>query len=259
MDAIEMFRKSFEGKDESAARALVLMLADMCVHEAYKRNPSGNFEREDVRRVYKHWVDTFCEKAVSIVFKHSESPIERYFLGSLIISGLFVDPAGFRFTGPSSDVLRDIAHMRKRLEAFNDERLGAVRKTKVLYDAIVDRDDKDFYLSMVGMDMQSCVHVTPQATFKKVGNDGETFRVDALCWIPNNPDVMVAVECDGYEWHSDREAFTSDRSRDRTLKSIGVDVMRFSGREIFANPASATAELVDFIGKRLRVEGEASE
>jgi very-short-patch-repair endonuclease len=50
------------------------------------------------------------------------------------------------------------------------------------------------------------------------------------------------VECDGYEYHSSQERFTADRRRDRALKAAGYDVLRFSGQEIFHNPAETGIE-----------------
>lgn len=49
------------------------------------------------------------------------------------------------------------------------------------------------------------------------------------------PDKKIAIEADGYGFHSSREAFTSDRSRQRILESQGWRFIRFSGSEINAN------------------------
>lgn len=42
-------------------------------------------------------------------------------------------------------------------------------------------------------------------------------------------------ECDGYDYHSDKERFTKDRDRDRLMQSIDYKVNRFSGSEINNN------------------------
>ena len=42
----------------------------------------------------------------------------------------------------------------------------------------------------------------------------------------------VAIYCDGYEYHSDKEAFRVDREQSRELQLLGWVVLRFTGSEI---------------------------
>ena len=46
------------------------------------------------------------------------------------------------------------------------------------------------------------------------------------------PDAKIAIYCDGYEFHSEREAFQKDRHQSRELQLQGWCVLRFAGREI---------------------------
>lgn len=46
----------------------------------------------------------------------------------------------------------------------------------------------------------------------------------------------LIVEVDGYAYHSDREAFRSDRARDRSLAGRGFTVLRFSDDELAEQP-----------------------
>ena len=72
-------------------------------------------------------------------------------------------------------------------------------------------------------------------------------RIDALIWHPRLSNLQVAIECDGYEFHSGRDTFTSDRQRDRHLSVLGVQVFRFSGREIYSDPVAAVVPLYDLL------------
>lgn len=46
------------------------------------------------------------------------------------------------------------------------------------------------------------------------------------------PGRKIAIELDGYEWHSSRTQFTKDRQRQRELEADGWRFIRFSGQEI---------------------------
>lgn len=65
----------------------------------------------------------------------------------------------------------------------------------------------------------------PQVTVEPV--DGRKFRLDFA-----NERLKVAVEIDGYEFHSDRNAFRKDRSRDRDLTGAGWTVLRIAASEV---------------------------
>ncbi|MGH2990028.1 MAG: type IV toxin-antitoxin system AbiEi family antitoxin domain-containing protein [Solirubrobacterales bacterium] len=61
----------------------------------------------------------------------------------------------------------------------------------------------------------------------------------------------LVVEVDGYRYHSDREAFESDRARDRDLKSR-IDVLRFADRELATDGRAVARSLRAHLGRRLR-------
>ena len=46
------------------------------------------------------------------------------------------------------------------------------------------------------------------------------------------PDMKIAIYCDGYEFHEDRDSFSMDRFQSNELQSLGWIVFRFSGRQI---------------------------
>lgn len=59
------------------------------------------------------------------------------------------------------------------------------------------------------------------------------YRIDFLAMIVDSPAVMIAIECDGHQFHERTpEQAEKDRKRDRTLFERGVPTLRFTGREI---------------------------
>lgn len=86
------------------------------------------------------------------------------------------------------------------------------------------------------------IYVYQQA---KVGN----YRVDFLihdCSFPLElaaPRWMI-VECDGHDFHErTKEQARRDKKRDRFFQSLGVKVLRFTGSEIWADPAQCAEEV----------------
>jgi hypothetical protein len=52
-----------------------------------------------------------------------------------------------------------------------------------------------------------------------------TYRVD---YILRGAELTIAVELDGFAYHSDRDAFTYDRLRQNDLQLLGWRILRFS-------------------------------
>ncbi len=78
-------------------------------------------------------------------------------------------------------------------------------------------------------------------------------RVDFFLWAGTEPgledlepggwrSVEHVVECDGHEAHASREQRTADAQRDRFLTEQGHRVLRFTGSEIWRNPAQCASE-----------------
>jgi len=97
-------------------------------------------------------------------------------------------------------------------------------------------------------------HLTIQPRFPTIKIEGKSIRPDIYFWVPNRPHINIVVECDGFDYHSDKVRFTNDRQRDRTLTSMGYEVLRFSGSEIFRNPFGVSAELGMHLSKRIEAE-----
>ncbi len=69
--------------------------------------------------------------------------------------------------------------------------------------------------------------------------DGEYVEVD-FAW----PEHRLIVETDGWATHGTRRAFVGDRRRDRRLRLLGWDPIRFTWFEIEHEPGEVAAELV---------------
>lgn len=106
---------------------------------------------------------------------------------------------------------------------------------------------------------ESSWHIILQPKLKDVVN-GKNIRPDAIAWHCKAKCKGVVVECDGFEFHSPKGVFISDRVRDRALSDEGFHVRRYSGSEIKADPVTAAMDLVDclleFTGSGEPTEGE---
>lgn len=64
------------------------------------------------------------------------------------------------------------------------------------------------------------------------------------------PDHRLAVETDGYEFHSSRRALERDHQRDLALQSAGVMIVRFSWRQIRDEPELVIAQVAALLAQR---------
>lgn len=76
------------------------------------------------------------------------------------------------------------------------------------------------------------------------------YRLDfGVAWYrPDSGLVMVAVECDGHDFHErTKEQAQRDKSRDRTLLGMGWPVLRFTGSEVYRDAATCADSVADAI------------
>lgn len=64
------------------------------------------------------------------------------------------------------------------------------------------------------------------------------------------PALKLAVELDGYEFHSSKEARNNDTARDRKFSANGWAVVRFTGSQIFQSVDSCIGELIGILEAR---------
>lgn len=209
----------------------------------------------------EHALHILATRHCRLVFECAQSPIERVWINSLqtqflrCSSMLVTTPPIPDFPAFYSNFQRTLVavdrflkwHRRNGGSLCNvDEYLDGLVQSGRLDSAERDRaycDAMDYGL----MPYRHAFHVTLQAGFPKSGPRGKNIRIDALIWRPDRPDLRVAVECDGYAFHSSRQSFTQDRQRDRRLNALGVKVFRFSGSEINSNPPEAVGDLYDYL------------
>lgn len=88
--------------------------------------------------------------------------------------------------------------------------------------------------------------VSPQATCGKYRVDF-LFGAVALTGGKPHPIKLLAVECDGHEFHErTKEQAERDKSRDRELQASGIAVFRFTGSKIYQDPGACVDEVVEF-------------
>lgn len=81
--------------------------------------------------------------------------------------------------------------------------------------------------------------VTPQFPVGK-------FKVDFLIQNRRGKTLtgQVAVEIDGHNFHEKtKEQVAKDKARERAIVATGISVLRFSGSEVFRNPAACVHEI----------------
>jgi very-short-patch-repair endonuclease len=89
-------------------------------------------------------------------------------------------------------------------------------------------------------------------------------NVTAGCWLANyQADFLFcvkapgrtveswgALECDGHEFHdATPDQAAHDRARDRAFQALGVAILRFTGREIIADPRACARESINILIK----------
>ena len=66
------------------------------------------------------------------------------------------------------------------------------------------------------------------------------------------PDLQIAIYCDGYEFHSERDPFQKDRQQSRDLQLQGWCVLRFAGREILNETDAVVRTIEQAIRRKAR-------
>ena len=76
----------------------------------------------------------------------------------------------------------------------------------------------------------------------------ESFRIDfviSLCFDPENGVCypLFGVECDGRNFHESHEQIQRDKRRDRILTTAGLQILRFTGSEIYKDSGLCAREV----------------
>lgn len=103
--------------------------------------------------------------------------------------------------------------------------------------------------------MASGAAESPLETVARVAMATAGFRIEEQVIVPGvgRVDFVVedtcAVEVDGWQFHQGREAFERDRARDRRMLARGVPVMRFTARELKADPRAVVMQISQVVGR----------
>lgn len=141
-------------------------------------------------------------------------------------------------THPDALVTRFLSHGRPG-------RPGSARARQVL--AALDRD-----LSLVESDLESLLlaliaaaGLAPPVAQHRIRIGDAEYRIDFAY-----PTHQIAIEGDGFEFHSERERFESDRVRQNHLVLAGWLVLRFTWRQIVRRPEEVAAQIETALAAR---------
>lgn len=238
---------------------------ELVVAEREARFAGTELDDPSLKEVTAYAIRTLYPHAIETVYNQAESPIESLFVGSLVISFMLGDPLGLLVRPPFSDAPRQMNRAKSLLGSMLEAE-GKLREARRLDISFTDYLDyleseqlisvnehafsQQWYLLAHVLGYYNAFHLSMQARFPSVKVDGRAIRADLLIYVPGS-DLRLVVECDGYEWHSSRKMFTTDRQRDRALKSAGFETFRFSGSEIRDNPVAASKELFDYLQSKV--------
>jgi hypothetical protein len=192
------------------------------------------------------------------LYQYTESPIERTLFGALSIRLGFGSRHYCIFVHqPTSDLEK---YIRDLMEYLADFTSACASDAFIRGDEYPDEDDiwlggafpwGDPVLNEIiweankeYIDFVNAVHLVPQATLTL---SGKAIRPDLAIWFPADDGVRVLIECDGYQFHSGRDKFKSDRTRDRELMEQGYRVLRYSGSEIMEDPVTLANSVLNLL------------
>jgi len=99
---------------------------------------------------------------------------------------------------------------------------------------------------------------SPRETRARIELRADGLFVQAQAKLPGlgHADLLVendiVVECDGFNFHNDKEAFEEDRRRDRACELLGLGRLRFTGAEIMASEGEIAAGVRTLMAIRQR-------
>lgn len=195
------------------------------------------------------------------VFSHSESPIETIFLNTLALCFIRNSlplvmvpsvPDILSYTKEIDKLIPQIHALAKWYKEQGHEGgdvvtylAGEVRKKAMTKQerACLMRCLTTYEWLM----LDGAYHLAVQANLPSIKVNGKGIRVDLFFWIPGKDNFKLVVECDGFKYHSNQDAFVRDRKRDRALQDEHFQVRRYPGSEIWNDPAGAANDLFKYL------------
>jgi hypothetical protein len=196
------------------------------------------FERElnfATQRFKFYLESTFAEQE-----KHCESPIEKLFLQAWInktyLENSIKSYDAFEFHAYNSDfILND--RFKESITA-RVKRLGLISYSYLVPQFKIDKYRIDFLIV--------CCHASLPLIMEFDDFFTENYKDYEKTYF-----FKVLIECDGFEYHGkSKEQFIKDREKDRFLKYLGYDVLRFSGTELYKNPDQCLEETIQILNTK---------
>lgn len=244
-----------------------LQLADTFIDHA-----SSEFDKHAIASQRSSSFSQYFKPAAQAIFRDSAnviearvaSPIEKIFLRSLMLCFIKNDGLGLVVHPTFKNTAVEIAEFRESLLRWRNffewfQKNHPNTPMEAFFEQEVQRgampaEERGTYIRwafLYGLiPMDNAFHMSIQAPFPDIKVNGRSIRPDIYFWIPSNPKVNIVVECDGFQFHSNKEMFTSDRQRDRALQERRYEVLRFSGSEIFADPIQSSHSLATYLWNR---------
>jgi len=266
-------REAYEDRDLFKEATLGLF-HNLCVHDEYGNGVYNRGEEEEQKsndkKLSRYDVARYHLAAnVDMIYDYAESPIEKLFLCNFLFISLRFSPFILAITAPivadvfpakmsalhqrDLDIKRDarkhkhpeLSHVADMFQLFEELEPAAYSILPKHLDAMGRglTNNIDYLINGLGQSF----HVSLQPTFEKLRVEGKSIRPDMMIWVPTHPDFKLIVECDGYQYHSDKEMFSKDRIRDRVLQQQGYQVFRFSGHEIVQNATLKANEFIEYL------------
>jgi hypothetical protein len=237
-----------------------LELANFFIKKATEEDDSDGLDVGDLA-LMRSGLETLAQRNTHLVFLCSQSPIEASFLNSLALCfirnclPLVVVPKMSDAPQMIADLRNQLSDLRK-LATWYEQRDPSYANLSQYLDAETRRGAlpaeerpglEELILLYEQLNFRTACHISLQPVLTDVLINGKPIRADMLCWIPENKQCKLVVECDGFQFHSCKEVFVRDRRKDRAMKAAGYEVFRFAGSEIYHDPPSAANELFDYL------------
>lgn len=194
---------------------------------------------------------------MDLVFRMAESPIEKLLMSQIVFTFSRYHP--FSLIVPYPDILDRYMQAVDNVKAVEAIQGETGRDFSEIQEELLSENEKTEAIILPFLFECSCrfdcVFMFPQAYFDR--DMGELFP-ELKPILPMRPDILfthlktkakLVVECDGFEYHKEKENFKKDRKRDRVLKHAGFETMRFAGSEIYSDPENCAFDIFDYIRK----------
>ena len=198
--------------------------------------------------------------SIENIFRYATNDTEKNFLSAVLICSLVQGDLLLRIEAPFNFATEEI----KRARDVYSQVMLAWKKFQVntgktsmnsfieyLYAANVFSEEQKMVfeqnMMMKILDHYRSYIFSIKSTFGDIKIRDKYLETNMLVWSIAQPDFKLLIECDRFDYQTDKSAFSDDRARDRYLQSLGFQIFRFSGSEIMEDPMVKAQELVNYL------------